>query len=240
MNLIGKIILVVGGAAGIGRATASLCNEAGATVIIADIDSKAGAETASALGLKFIQVNVSDEDSVKALFEQIKREHGRLDVLLQTAGILRGAYLPIEEFALETWHSVLDVNVTGSFLCAKYAVPLMKTAGKGVIVLVSSIAATNGSSSYAYGTSKGGVTSLGVTMARKLEEFNIRVNVLHPGNIDTSMKRSVIEREAEMAGQSLKARLADYSLGVPEGVGKVLAWLASDDADYVCGFISTR
>ncbi len=234
-----KVILVVGGATGIGRATAELCAARGAAVVVADIDP-AGQQVAVAVGGLFVPVNVTDPASVQAMFVAIEERHGRLDGLIQTAGVLKGAYTPVDEFPLEVWRSVLEVNVTGSFLCAKHAVSLMKKAGSGVIILVSSGAAVGGSSSVAYGASKGGVNSLGITLANKLAPEGIRVNVVMPGNIDTGMKRSVIAVEAEKSGKSLEDVVAASRLGAPEGVAKVLAWLASDDADYVRGMISTR
>jgi NAD(P)-dependent dehydrogenase (short-subunit alcohol dehydrogenase family) len=236
----GKVILVVGGAAGIGRATAEMCAARGAAVVVADIDAAAGQPVATAIGGLFTPVNVTEPASVLAMFAAVEARHGRLDGLIQTAGVLKGAYTPVEEFPLETWRTVMEVNVTGSFLCAKHAVPLLKRAGRGVIILVSSAAAVAGSSSVAYGASKGGVNSLGITLANKLAPENIRVNVVMPGNIDTGMKRSVIAAEAEKSGQALEDAVAASKLGAPAGVAQVLAWLVSDDADYVRGMISTR
>ena len=156
MSLAGRVVAVVGGAAGIGRATAELCARRGAHVIVADVDATEGAAAAGAIGATFIRVDVTDEAAVKACFEAVERGPGRLDALVQTAGVLEGAYVPIEELGRDVFRRVWDVNVTGSFLCAKHAVPLLRKAGGGVIVLVSSGAATGGSSSYAYGSSKGG------------------------------------------------------------------------------------
>lgn len=238
MNLQGKIILIVGGAAGIGKATAEVCATAGANVIVADFNTTEGEATAKAVGGAFHAVDVTDEKSVAGVFERIASEYGRLDALIQTAGVLRGAFVPIEEFTVDMFKQVLDVNLVGSLLCAKYAVPLIKKAGKGVIVLVSSGAAVNGSSSYAYGASKGGVNTLGTTLANKLAGDDIRVNVVMPGNIDTAMKRSVVDAERERFGPGGPQQ--QFSLGEPVGVGRILAWLASDDADYVRGMISTR
>lgn len=238
MNLRDKIVAIVGGATGIGRATAEICAAAGATVVIADFNEAEGRATASAVGGAFLPINVADESSVAAAFTNIAAQHGRLDALIQTAGILRGAFVPLEEFDLATFESVVDVNLIGSFLCAKYAAPLLKKAGKGVIVLVSSGAAIGGSSSYAYGASKGGVNALGITLANKLAADNIRVNVVMPGNIDTAMKRSVIAAERERFGSGGEQQ--QLNLGEPAGVGRILAWLASDDADYVRGMIQTR
>jgi NAD(P)-dependent dehydrogenase (short-subunit alcohol dehydrogenase family) len=242
MNLDGKIVLVVGGAAGIGAATAALCAERGATVIVADWDEAGGKAVAAGCGASFLQVNVADEASVKKMYAQIDQRFGKLDVLLHPAGVLKGAYVPLEDFSLETFRTVLEINTIGSFLCVKHSVPLFEKAGKGVIVLVSSGAATGGSSSFAYGTSKGGVNSLGVLFNNALGPKNIRVNVVSPGNIDTPLKRSVIAAEVERRGkpEEFEKSLADARLGKPEGVARVLAWLASDEADYVRGMVTTR
>jgi NAD(P)-dependent dehydrogenase (short-subunit alcohol dehydrogenase family) len=238
MNLKDKIILIVGGATGIGKATAEVCAAASATVIVADFNAAEGAATAKAVGGSFHTVDVTDETSVSSLFGRIAAEHGKLDALIQTAGVLKGAFVPIEEFSVDMFKNVIDVNLVGSFLCAKYAVPLIKKAGKGVVVFVSSGAAVGGSSSYAYGSSKGGVNTLGITLANKLADDNIRVNVVMPGNIDTAMKRSVVDAERERFGPGGPQQ--QFNLGEPIGVGRILAWLASDDADYVRGMISTR
>ena len=242
MDLSGKIVVVVGGAAGIGSAAVELCAARGARLIVADCNEAAGNAAAARAGGLFLPVDVTDEASVQALFANIDERYGRLDVLLHTAGVLKGAFVPLDDFTLETWQAVLDTNTTGSFLCAKYAAPLMKKNGSGVIVLVSSGAALGGSSSFAYGTSKGGVNTLGLLLANALGKDGIRVNVVMPGNIDTAMKRSVIAADIQRKGdgQDLEQAVAQANLGTPEGVARVLAWLASDEADYVRGIISTR
>ncbi len=239
MTLSGKTILIVGGANGIGAATAALCVQRGAHVVIADYAQAQGAATAAEIGARFVQVNVADEDSVRALFAQLDA----LDGLIQTAGVLRGPFVEIEDFGLDVFKQVFDINVTGSFLCAKHATPLLKRSAQArsrnaVIVLISSQAAHNASSSYAYGSSKGGVSSLGITMAVKLEPYGIRVNVVAPGNIDTAMKRGVIDAEVALKGG--KSEQAQLALGNADGVAKLLAFLVSDDADYVRGEIRTR
>ena len=243
MNLHNKTILVVGGAAGIGQATAKLCAERGAKVIVADFNAADGTATAQAINGAFIQVDVTDETSVQAMCRQIEQSHGKLDGLIQTAGILKGAYVSIEDFDMATFRQVLDVNTVGSFLCAKYAVPLLKRGQLPVIILISSPAAYGVSSSYAYAVSKGGVSGLGTTMAGKLAPEGIRVNVVFPGGINTYMKRSVIEADATRHGQDPQAAVEaaiQSGLGEPIGVAKVLAWLVSDEADYVRGSVSTR
>ena len=242
MTFNGRNILVVGGATGIGRATAMLCAERGAKVIIADsnvIDGNATARDSDGL---FIKLDVTNEVNVKEMCESIGRSHIRLDGLVQAAGILRGAYEPIENFSLNLFRQVLEVNTVGSFLCAKYATPLLKRGYMPVIVLVSSGAAYGASSSYAYGASKGGVSAFGITMEAKLAPEGIRVNVVCPGAIKTSMKLSVIAEDARRKGQDPEAAInsASLSLGDPIGVAKLLAFLLSEEADYVRGSITTR
>ncbi len=244
MNLQNKTILVVGGALGIGQATALLCAERGASVIVADFNEAEGKATACAANGTFIQVDVTAEASVQAMCAAIDQSHGKLDGLVQTAGILKGAYLAIEDFDLATFRHVLEVNTVGSFLCAKYATPLLKRGHLPAIILISSAAATGVSSSYAYGTSKGGVSALGITMAGKLAPEGIRVNVVCPGGINTAMKRSVIETDAIRKGQDPQAAVNKAAqpggLGEPLGVAKLLAFLLSEEADYVRGSINTR
>jgi len=122
--------------------------------------------------------------------------------------------------------------------------PLLTAAGGGVLVLVSSMAGVGVSSSYAYGASKAALNNLGNALAANLAPANIRVNVVAPGGIDTSMKRSVIAADLERQGKTAEADMAQAvsqsGLGDPAGVARVLAWLASDDADYVRGLLYTR
>jgi NAD(P)-dependent dehydrogenase (short-subunit alcohol dehydrogenase family) len=134
----------------------------------------------------------------------------------------------------------MEINSTGTFLCAKHALPLLRQAGKGVMILVSSLAAIGGSSSLAYGTSKGGINAFALTLDRMLTPDNIRVNVVMPGNIDTGMKRKVIAADAIQRNISMADVVSGLNLGDPVGVARVLVWLASDEADYVRGVISTR
>jgi NAD(P)-dependent dehydrogenase (short-subunit alcohol dehydrogenase family) len=148
--------------------------------------------------------------------------------------------VPIDELDVATFRQVLDVNVTGSFLCVKEFAPLLRKSPKAVVILLSSGAATSGSSSLAYGSSKGGVNGLFVTLATRLAAENIRCNIVSPGNIDTPMKRSVIAVDADKRGIPLDNALTESNLGSPEGVARVIAWLVSDEADYVRGIVTTR
>ncbi len=235
-----KVILIVGGATGIGRAAARLCRQQGAALVIADLVEEEGQKAAEESGGLFFAVDITDESQVAGLAQKVAAACERVDVLIITAGILQGAFVPLDEFSVDTFRRVWDVNVTGTFLIAKYITPLLKKSARGVVILTSSGAATGGSSSFAYGASKGGVSSFAITLANRLESDGIRVNVLSPGNIDTAMKRSVIAADAERRGADFEQSVADSRLGTPEGIAKILAFLASDDADYVRGLITTR
>jgi NAD(P)-dependent dehydrogenase (short-subunit alcohol dehydrogenase family) len=247
-GLSGKIILVTGGAQGIGGATARLCAERGAAVVIADWNAATGAATAAALAgdgaqAEFIQVNVADVADVQRLMAQVAATYGRLDVLVCAAGIFRGAFQPPDELTVEDFDAVIDVNLKGVFLCTKYAVPLFEAAGRGTVIIVGSGAGVIGASgSLAYGASKGGVNGYGMTLARHIANRDVRVNVICPGGINTELKLGVVAEEARRHGRGVDEALtaAQQELGDPEGVGRVIAFLASDEADYVRGTLFTR
>jgi NAD(P)-dependent dehydrogenase (short-subunit alcohol dehydrogenase family) len=241
----GKVILITGGAQGIGGATAQLCAERGARVVIADIktEGEALAATIRAAGgdAVFHQIDVRAADQVEALFTNVAESHGGLDVLINAAGVLQGQYLQPEEFPLEVFERVMDINVKGTFLCTKYATPLLAEAKKGVMILIASGAGViGGSSSIAYGTSKGAVNGMGMVLASHLANRGIRVNVVCPGSLNTEMKRGVIATQAERDGRDADAMIEAAGLGDPIGVARLLAYLASDDGDYVRRNLFTR
>ena len=244
MNLSGKVILITGGAQGIGGATAQLCAERGARVIIADLKEK-GEEHAAAIRQSggdavFHQLDVRSASEVSALFESVQASHGRLDVLICAAGILQGQFLQPEELDLEVFERVMDINVKGMFLCTKYATPLLAPS-KGVMLLVGSGAGViGGSSSIAYGTSKGAVNGMGMTLEGHLAPRGIRVNVICPGSLNTEMKRGVIEAQARKEGKDFEQLVNQSNLGEPIGVARLIAFLASDDAAYLKLRIHTR
>jgi NAD(P)-dependent dehydrogenase (short-subunit alcohol dehydrogenase family) len=250
MNLQGKVMVVTGGAQGIGAATAQLCAARGASVAIADINARDGEHVAGSIRAAggdawFQRTDIRQEDEVRALIENVRQRQGRLDVLVAAAGVLKGAYLQPEELSPDDFETVLDVNVKGVFLCARHATPLLEASGRGVIIVLASGAGVIGpSSSLAYGASKGGVNGLAMTLAHHLAPRGIRVNVVCPGEIATAMKLGVIAAEAQRAGRSQAEAIAQAQaqgrLGTPEGVARVIAFLASDEADYVRGAVFTR
>lgn len=236
MRLQNKVALVTGGATGIGAATAVMYAREGAKVVIADLnetDGKATAQSIEAEGgtAQFVRTDVSQEADVAALMEGVKQRFGQLDVLVTCAGILLGAAIRIDQFDADDWDAVIRVNLRGTFLCTKHAVPLMEERGGGVIVLIASGAGVTGpSASVAYGASKGGVRGLGFTLKNQVEPLGIRVHVVCPGNLNTPLKLRAIAEIAERGGESPEAAVADAqsTLFKPEEVAKVLTDLASD------------
>jgi NAD(P)-dependent dehydrogenase (short-subunit alcohol dehydrogenase family) len=247
-SLEGKVIVITGGAQGIGEATGQLCAERGATVVLADLKREQGEKAAAAIRERgcqadFVTVDVRDDAQVKALFDTVRERYGRLDGLVCAAGILLGPYLQPEEFPVDVFEKVLDVNVKGPFLCSKYATPLLEASGKGVVVVVASGAGVVGpSSSLAYGSSKGGANGFGMTLAGHLAPRGIRVNVICPGNIVTDMKMSVELAKAQLDGVSVEEALdkARQAYGMPVGVARVIAFMVSEEADYLRGTLFTR
>jgi 3-oxoacyl-[acyl-carrier protein] reductase len=175
---------------------------------------------------------------------EVQAQFGRLDVLVCAAGIFRGAFQPPDELTIEDFDAVIDVNLKGVFLCTKFAMPLFDgRGGGGTIIIVGSPAGVTGASgSLAYGASKGGVNGYGMTLARHIAKREVRVNVICPGGINTELKLGVVEAEARRHGKPVEATVneARQQLGDPEGVGRVIAFLASDEAAYVRGTLYTR
>lgn len=240
-----RVIIVTGGASGIGRATVEVCARRGGRVVLADLPQSQGAAIANSLTaeghtVRFIACDVANESDVENLLAATS-ELGRLNVLIACAGILQGATVPIDELETATFDRVLGVNARGMFLCAKHAVRAMGEAGGVILLLASGAGVTSGSSSYAYGTSKGAVHGLGLVMQGRMGYYPIRVNTVAPGSIATALKlQNVVDvgKAAGLSDEEIRRRHAE--LGDPAGVARVLAFLASDEADYVRGTVFTR
>lgn len=185
MALTGKIAVVTGAAQGIGRAIAQAFAGAGARVVVADIQEEKGRAVAGDVGGLFVRTDVSDSPSVQNLFAEVDRTYGRVDVLVNNAGI-GGFGSMFAEDAEARWHRVLGVNLTGAFLCARHAAPLMKAAGGGSIINISSTRAFQSEpDTEAYGASKAGLLGLTHALAVSLGRYGIRVNAICPGWIET-------------------------------------------------------
>ncbi len=243
--LTGKVIVVTGGASGIGRAAVKRCAALGARVVLGDVAEAEGEAVAAAVRARedralFVPCDVTSEAQCGALMAAALEAHGRLDVLIACAGILQGAFVDVADLEDERFAHVIDVNLRGAFLSVKHAVRGMD--GGGVILLLASGAGVTGSSSsVAYGASKGAVHGLGLVLQPRLAGRGIRVNTVAPGAIATPLKEQNV-RDAGRARDASAAEIeaAQRALGDPAGVARVLAFLASDDADYVRGTIFTR
>lgn len=251
MTLKDRIIVVTGGATGIGRGTAVCCAKAGAQVVIADLNDEGMGETVDIIESQggaavMVHMDISSESDVEQLMNEAAENYGRIDALINSAGVLEGPFVHLEDFEEYTFDRVVDINLKGSFFAAKHAGRHMRRQGDGVVILISSGAGVHGgSSSVAYASSKGGVHGLSLVLRGQLEPLGIRVNCVCPGGINSPLKLRVIEADAVNKRETDEERAAEVarqaeSLGDPIGVGKVLAFLASDDADYVRGTIFVR
>jgi glucose 1-dehydrogenase len=245
-RLKGQKALVTGAASGIGRGVAKALALEGAAVAVNYIgDSKPAdevvAEIKSAGGAALaLEADVSKEDQVERMFQKALQEFGTLDILVNNAGIQRDA--PFLEMTLEQWNAVLSVNLTGYFLCARAAarefvrrgvVPSVSRAA-GKIICISSVHEIIPWAGHCdYAASKGGIMMFMKTIAQELAPLHIRVNSIAPGAIKTAINR---QAWATPQAEASLLKLIPYNrVGVPEDIGSVVAWLASDEADYVTG-----
>jgi glucose 1-dehydrogenase len=242
----GQRALVTGGARGIGRAVALAFGEAGADVMV-NYRSNAGeaehlAEQIRACGVRSIahRADVSSERDVQDMFERIKDEFGTLDILVANAGLQQDA--PIEKMTLAQWNTVLAVNLTGQFLCAREAIREFRRRGPvpgvskatGKIICMSSVHQVIPWAGHVnYAASKGGIDLLMRSLAQEVAPLRIRVNSIAPGAIRTDINRDAWDNEDSL--RRLLTLIPYGRIGEPEDVGKAAVWLASDDSDYVMG-----
>ncbi len=245
-GLADKVVIVTGGAAGIGRATARRFAEDGARVAVWDLDDEGGVslltEIQSGEGEAiFLNVDVASSSAVDEAVQRVKEHWGRIDVLVNNAGILRDAQIVkwkdgeiVSRMSDETFDEVLSVNLKGVFHCTRAVVPHMIQGGGGVILSASSVVAFNSNFGQTnYSAAKAGVINMTRTWARELGRYNIRVNAVAPGFIDTRMSRSVPEK----ALQNMISRTPLRRLGQVEEVAEAYVWLASDRASFVHGAV---
>ncbi|AOS80068.1 MULTISPECIES: SDR family NAD(P)-dependent oxidoreductase [Hydrogenophaga] len=233
-----RVVIVTGGAQGIGAACARRFAREGARVVIADVAREAGEALARELGGQFIACDVGDKAQVDALVAAALEEAGRIDVLVNNAGIFKAAdFLEISEADFD---AVLRVNLKGAFLMAQAVARAMVQGGvRGAIVHMSSVNGVMAIPSIAsYNVSKGGINQLTRVMALALADHGIRVNAVAPGTIATELAAQAV-LTSEDARRKILSRTPLKRLGQPEEVADVVAWLASDAASYVTGEIVT-
>ena len=232
-----KICLITGAAQGIGLATAETFAREGATVVLADLKPEAvqnAVRRCQALGAQAEghTLDVTDRARVDAVVAEVLARHGRIDVLVNNAGITQDARL--QKMSLEQFDRVIDVNLRGVFHCAQAVADAMVRQGQGVILNASSVVGLYGNFGQTnYAASKFGVIGFTKTWARELGPKGIRVNAVAPGFIETPILGSVPDKVLA----ELRARVPLQRLGRPEEIASVYAFLASDDASYVNGAV---
>ena len=230
----GKAVVVTGGASGIGRATALQCAAEGAHVVIADVqDATSVVAAARQRNVHFQRTDVSVAAEVAALMRWVAGQHGRLDVLVNAAGV-GGGSAPTAEYAEADFDRVIAINLKGVFLCMKHALAEMLLAGGGAIVNIASILGLVGmAQTPAYSAAKGGVVQLTKVAALEYASRNIRVNCICPGIIDTPMLQGV-----PAAGrQQLVERQPIGRLGRAEEIAATAVFLASDASAFTTGAV---
>lgn len=230
MKLSNKVAVVTGAGQGMGRAIARLFAQEGATVVAIDVKLEKAQETVAGTAGLARKVNIADSAAVKALFEEVAAKFGRVDVLVNNAGI--GGLDKFADTSDEAWARVIGVNLTGAFYCAREAVRIMRKNGTGgAVVNIASSAAASGDGPVHYCASKAGLMGLTRGMARELAPNGIRVNTLVPGPTNTPMMAGVPQEWAE----SIIRGVPLGRMGEPEDIARVALFLASDDSGFVTG-----
>jgi dihydroanticapsin dehydrogenase len=240
MRLQKRVALVTGAAMGIGKAIALLFAGEGARILAADVND-AGAETEREIRdaggeCLFVRTDISRESEVEALVQAGSDRFGSIDVLLNVAGIAHES--PAHLLQLEDWHRILNVNLTGSFLCAKHVLPGMLKARRGAIVNIASVQGLFGFPGYPhYAASKGGMIAMTRQMAREYAAAGIRVNCIAPGTVDTPMNAGVLSRVPDP--EELRAAWDKMHplgrIGQPIDIAYAALFLACDESSWVTG-----
>ncbi len=246
-RFVGKVAVVTGGAKGIGGACADRFAQEGASVALLDVVDEANEQHAAELCSQgydavALHCNVADPESVKAAVETVLQRYGRIDILVAAAGIYTGS--PLTELPFQQWQRLIDIDLTGVFLCNQAVAPTMMKQRSGSIINISSMAGkTSWPSSAEYSSAKSGVIGLTRAVAMDLAAYSVTVNAICPGNTLTDMVRhdvapTVGGRDGVAPDEWIKLRAQDCPLkriAEPWEMGGVAAFLASDDARYITG-----
>jgi NAD(P)-dependent dehydrogenase (short-subunit alcohol dehydrogenase family) len=238
-EFVGKVVLVTGGASGIGRAAALGFARKEAKVVVADLDVKNGEETVRRIKEPggeaiFVKANVSQEADMELMVKKTVETYGRLDCAFNNAGIHK-VFVSTIDFTQADWNEIIDVNLKSVWLCMKYEIPQMLKQGKGAIVNTSSAAGLIAApSNPAYPASKHGVVGLTKSTAIEFARKGIRVNCVCPGPTRTGMHDSLVAVAPQMV-EMMNTRVPMGRIGEPEEVAAAAIWLCSDEASYITG-----
>lgn len=239
MRMKDKVVLITGGAAGIGRATAQRFAEESAQVVICDMNTSAGQQTAAELGAAFYTVNVTSQAAVRAWVDAVIARYGRIDVLVNNAGIVRDGQLVkfkdgelVGQMAEADFDLVIGVNLKGVFNCTQAVAPQMIRQGSGVILNASSVVGLDGNFGQTnYVATKSGVIGMTKVWARELGKYGVRVNAVAPGFTATEILSAMPEKV--IAGMTARTPLG--RMGQPRDIANAYLFLASDEASFITG-----
>jgi 3-oxoacyl-[acyl-carrier protein] reductase len=236
MSFKDRVALVTGGGRGIGAATAARLADDGARVVVSDMDLEPAQEVAGSFGGLAIACDVTSREQVDAMFSRAVAELGRLDILVCCAGLIRDNLL--FKMSDEDWDLVIDTHLKGTFLCARAAQKAMVEQKYGKMVFLSSTSALGNRGQANYSTAKAGLQAMARTLAIELGPFNVNVNTVAPGFVETRMTRQTAERmgvdfDAFKVGAASQIPLR--RVGQPEDIASVIAFLCSDESSYISG-----
>jgi NAD(P)-dependent dehydrogenase (short-subunit alcohol dehydrogenase family) len=233
-RLTGRVAVITGAGSGIGLATARRLAAEGARVVAVDIDESAGKAAADEAGGLFLPCDVASEEQVSALYDEVVRQLGRVDIAFNNAGISPPEDDSILTTGLDAWRRVQEVNLTSVYLCCKYVIPHMQRQGRGSIINTASFVAVLGAatSQISYTASKGGVLAMSRELGVQFAREGIRVNALCPGPINTPLLRELFAADPERAARRL-VHVPMGRFGEPEEIAAAVAFLASDDASFM-------
>ncbi|MCW2526383.1 MAG: lvr3 [Pseudonocardiales bacterium] len=233
-RLTGKVAVVTGAGSGIGLATVRRFAAEGAQVVCADIDPVSGQAAADEIAGTFVEVDVTDEAQVEALFQTAVDTYGGLDIAFNNAGISPPDDDSILTTGIDAWRRVQEVNLTSVFLCCKYAIPHMQARGGGSIINTASFVARMGAatSQISYTASKGGVLAMSRELGVQFAREKIRVNALCPGPVNTPLLQELFAKDPERAARRL-VHIPMGRFGNAEEIAGAVTFLASDDASFI-------
>jgi len=231
IDLAGRRAIVTGGARGIGLAVVERFVASGASVAIWDRDEATAATEAERLGQAGFAVDVSDAAGIADAFKRSEAQVGPIDILVTSAGIT-GPNLPVETYPPDAWRQVLDIDLTGPFLCSQAVIPGMKARDYGRIVHIASIAGKEGNpNASAYSAAKAGVISLTKSLGKELAQTGIRVNCVTPAAVRTA----IFDQMTEQHIQYMLSKIPLGRFGLVEEIAAMIAWLASEDCSFSTG-----